>query len=87
MVFDPPRETPQDEGPSTAAEPGDAERPDTARGSDGPPVFQHPQWMVGVVMIFAVVAIVAGLSQPIWWLVGSPFILALVIFIWVRLHG
>ena len=49
-----------------------------------PRVFQHPTWMVGVVLIFAMVSIVAGLENPVWWIVGSPFILALVVFLWVR---
>ena len=47
-------------------------------------VFQHPQWMVGVVLIFAVIAIVAGLENPIFLLIGSPCILVLVIYVWVR---
>lgn len=48
------------------------------------PLFPHPQWSVGVVMIFAVIAIFAGLENPIWLLVGSPFILALAIYVWMR---
>lgn len=84
-MHDPPRETPRDESPSTA-EPDHAQHPELDPGIDEPPLFQHPRWMVGVVMIFGVAAIVAGLSQPIWWLVGSPFILALLIMIWVRLR-
>ena len=49
--------------------------------------FQHPQWMVGVVLIFAVVAIVAGTRDPVWFVIGSPCILVLVIYIWVKLVG
>jgi len=52
---------------------------------DERPMFPHPQWMVGVVLIFAVVAIVAGLRNPVWWLIGSPCILVLVIWIYVRI--
>jgi hypothetical protein len=48
------------------------------------PLFQHPEWMVGVVLIFAVAAVVAGLGDPIWFLIGSPFILVFVIYTWVR---
>ncbi len=51
---------------------------------NGRPLFQHPDWMVGVVLIFAVAAVIAGLSNPIWWLVGSPVILVFVLYTWVR---
>ncbi|NIM01692.1 MAG: hypothetical protein GTN89_12855 [Acidobacteria bacterium] len=47
-------------------------------------MFQHPPWMVGVVLIFAMISVVAGLDNPIWWLVGSPFIVVFVIYAWVR---
>ena len=50
-------------------------------------MFQHPQWMLGVVLIFAVAAIVAGLSNPVWWLIGSPCILVLAIYLWVRIRA
>ena len=48
------------------------------------PLFQHPEWMVGVVLIFAVAALIAGLDNPIWLLIGSPCILVLAIYTWVR---
>jgi hypothetical protein len=48
------------------------------------PLFQHPDWMVGVVLIFAVAAVIAGLSNPIWWLIGSPLILVFVLYAWIR---
>jgi hypothetical protein len=51
----------------------------------GRPAFPHPQWMVGVVLIFAVLFIAGGLGNPLWLLVGSPFILVLVVYIWVKL--
>ena len=51
---------------------------------DERPLFQHPEWMVGVVLIFAVVAVIAGLDKPVWLLIGSPFILVLAIYAWVR---
>ena len=51
---------------------------------DERPLFQHPEWMVGVVLIFAVAAVIAGLDNPIWLLIGSPCILVLVIYTWVR---
>jgi hypothetical protein len=51
------------------------------------PLFPHPDWSVGVVLILGVVAIVAGTRNPVWWLIGSPLILALVIYLWVRIRG
>ena len=50
------------------------------------PLFLHPQWMIGIVVIFAMIAFIAGLDNPIWWLVGSPFFLVFVLLIWVRLR-
>ena len=63
----------------------DLEQPDSTEPGDGPPVFAHPQWMVGVVLIFAVLFLVAGLKNPFWLLMGSPFILTLAVYIYVRL--
>jgi hypothetical protein len=48
------------------------------------PMFLHPDWMVGVVLIFAAAAVFAGLDNPIWLLVGSPFILVFALYTWVR---
>jgi hypothetical protein len=49
------------------------------------PLFPHPPWTVGIVLILAVCAILAGLSDPIWLLVGAPFILVLALFLYVRI--
>lgn len=49
------------------------------------PLFPHPPWMVGVVLVIAVVAILAGLSDPIWFFVGMPCILVLVLYIYVQI--
>ncbi len=49
------------------------------------PLFAHPPWMVGIVLVFAVWAILAGLSDPIWLLLGLPCILVLALFIYVRI--
>ena len=48
------------------------------------PLFLHPSWSVGVVLVFAMLTIFAGLDNPIWFLIGSPFLLVMAIFIWVR---
>lgn len=57
--------------------------PETAELS----AFQHPEWMVGIVLICGVLAIAAGLVHPVWWLTGSPCILALAIWIYGRVKG
>jgi hypothetical protein len=49
------------------------------------PLFPHPPWTVGIVLVIAVVAIIAGLSDPIWFLLGLPCILVLALFIYVRI--
>jgi hypothetical protein len=65
-----------------SAGPDDPEAPEN---SPDRPAFPHPQWTVGVVLIFAVLFIAGGLGNPLWLLVGSPFILVLVVYIWVKL--
>jgi hypothetical protein len=72
-----PNPIPESVGPGTDAPPGVGERP----------IFHHPQWMVGVVLIFAVIAIVAGLRNPVWWLIGSPCILVLAVWIYVKIKA
>lgn len=52
-----------------------------------PPVFQHPEWMTGIVLILGVMVVFAGLVRPIWWLIGSPFLLALAVWICGRLRS
>ena len=81
MVLDPTQ--PQEQEPST---PGDPEQPDNVPDYNERPMFPHPQWIVGVVLIFAVLFIVGGLGNPVWLLIGSPFILVLAIYAWVRLR-
>jgi hypothetical protein len=49
------------------------------------PLFAHQPWMVGLVLIFGVLAILAGLSDPIWLLLGAPCILALALYIYVQI--
>ena len=51
------------------------------------PLFPHPRWTVGVVLVFAVAAIVAGLNDPVWLLIGFPCILVLIVYVWVRVAG
>jgi len=76
---------PDDSKPGAAREPSASEPPlDEARER---PLFLHPQWTVGVVLIFAVAAIVAGLNNPVWFIIGAPCILVLIVYVWVRLSG
>jgi hypothetical protein len=49
------------------------------------PLFAHPPWTVGIVLVIAVLAILAGFSDPIWFLLGLPCILVLALFIYVRI--
>lgn len=49
------------------------------------PVFLHPRWTVGMILVFAVVFLLLGiLGHPLWLLIGSPFILTLVVWVMVR---
>lgn len=74
--------------PTDAHPPGpDPGEPDDPRDFRDRQVFEHPQWMLGVVLILAGVTIVAGLGNPIWLLIGSPFLLVLVVYLrvwWTR---
>jgi hypothetical protein len=49
------------------------------------PIFNHPPWMLGIVLILAVMAILAGLAEPIWFLLGLPCILVLALYLYVRI--
>lgn len=53
--------------------------------SDEKPMFPHPHWMVGIVLVFGLLALIAGLGDPIWLLLGAPFILVLALYIYVRI--
>ena len=55
-----------------------------------PSAFPHPPWTVGVVLVLGVGSLLFGLLvRPIFLAVGSPFILALLIWLYVKLfaHG
>ena len=54
--------------------------------SDERPLFQHPSWMVGIMLILGVLSLVIGLTvDPFWLVMGSPAILTLVVYIGVRI--
>lgn len=55
--------------------------PDLLHGS----AFPHPPWTVGVVLVIGVVMLALGLlGHPLWLLMGSPFILTLLVWLVVR---
>jgi membrane-bound ClpP family serine protease len=59
--------------------------PDDKPDAKERPMFAHPPWTVGIVLCLAVLAIIAGLSDPIWILLGLPCILVLALYIYVRI--
>jgi hypothetical protein len=61
----------------------DVQKPETPAPATRP-MFPHPPWMVGVVLILAVLSILAGFSNPIWFALGMPSILVLILYIYVR---
>ena len=56
-----------------------------AESAEVRPMFAHPQWTVGVVLVFGAAALVAGIvSSPVWLVIGSPLILTLFLYLWIR---
>ena len=54
--------------------------------SDERPLFHHPPWMVGIMLILGVLSLLVGLLVDSFWLVmGSPAILTLFVYIGVRI--
>lgn len=50
------------------------------------PLFQHPPWMVGIMLILGVLSLVVGLTvDPFWLVMGSPAILTFFVYIGVRI--
>jgi len=48
--------------------------------------FPHPPWTVGLVLIAGVITLLFGiLVSPIWLVVGSPFVIVLILWLWIRL--
>ena len=58
------------------------------RDADKPALspFPHPPWTVGLVLVGGVITLLFGiLVSPIWLLVGSPFVIALLLWLYIRL--
>jgi len=50
------------------------------------PTFQHPPWMLGIMLILGLLSLVVGLTlDPFWLVMGSPAILTLLVFVGVRI--
>ncbi len=70
---------PSDDDGDLRAAPGDDEGPT-------PTPFPHPPWTVGLVLVGGGITLLFGiLVSPIWLLVGSPFVIALFLWLYVRL--
>ena len=55
---------------------------DAPRGS----AFPHPPWTVGLVLVAGAITLLFGiLVSPVWLLVGSPFVIALFLWLYVRI--
>ena len=79
-------------GRPTFEEPRAAEEnasPDVSEDAGSPPSpFPHPPWTVGVVLILGAVSLLFGLLvRPIFLAVGSPFIIALFLWLYVKLFA
>ena len=49
------------------------------------PVWAHQPWMMGLVLVVAFITILAGLFDPVWFLIGAPCILVLVVYAAVKI--
>lgn len=49
-------------------------------------LYPHPEWTVGLILVAAGITLLFGLLvDPIWLLVGSPFLMVLALYLWVRI--
>lgn len=54
--------------------------------NDERPLFKHPPWMVGVMLILGAMSLFAGLvADPFWLVMGAPAILTLFVYVGVRI--
>ena len=55
-------------------------------GDKPPSPFPHPPWTVNLVLVAGAITLLFGiLVNPVWLLVGSPFVLALMLWLYIRL--
>lgn len=77
----PPTDDPRDDRPNVPAPPADD-------GDDLPSPFPHPPWTVNLVLVAGVITLLFGiLVNPIWLVVGAPFVLVLMLWLYVRLFA
>lgn len=51
-----------------------------------PNSFPHPPWTVGLVLVAGAITLLFGiLVNPIWLIVGSPFVIVLLLWLYIRL--
>jgi predicted signal transduction protein with EAL and GGDEF domain len=54
--------------------------------SDERPLFRHPPWMVGIMLILGAMSLFVGLTvDPFWLVMGAPAILTLLVYVGVRI--
>jgi hypothetical protein len=75
-------ENPEAEDAGGVAEPSAGDQPEI------PSPFPHPPWTVNLVLVAGVITVLFGvLVDPVWLLVGSPFVLVLLLWLYVRLSA
>ena len=53
---------------------------------DERPLFKHPPWMVGIMLILGAMSLFVGLTlDPFWLVMGAPAILTLLVYMGVRI--
>ncbi len=54
--------------------------------NDERPLFKHPPWMVGIMLILGAMSLLVGLTvDPFWLVMGAPAILTLFVYVGVRI--
>ena len=54
--------------------------------NDERPLFTHPPWMAGIMLILGAASLFVGLTvDPFWLVMGAPAILTLVVYVGVRI--
>ena len=54
--------------------------------NDERPLFTHPPWMAGIMLVLGAMSLFVGLAvDPFWLVMGAPAILTLVVYVGVRI--
>jgi hypothetical protein len=79
----PPSDDPRDDDAPGVPAPAPLDEIDDLRSP-----FPHPPWTVNLVLVAGVITLLFGiLVNPIWLVVGSPFVLALLLWLYIRLFA